>query len=58
MTNQSDGENQGKSVIVTINDYGPELWTGRIIDLDKVAFEAIGNLKGGVMPVRIEVVNN
>ncbi|HLD27715.1 MAG TPA: RlpA-like double-psi beta-barrel domain-containing protein [Patescibacteria group bacterium] len=58
VTNQSDGENQGKSVIVTINDYGPELWTGRIIDLDKVAFEAIGNLKGGVMPVRIEVVNN
>lgn len=57
VTNQSDGENQGKSVIVTVNDYGPELWTNRIIDLDKVAFEAIGNLRGGVMPVRVEVVD-
>ena len=55
VTNQSDGENQGKSVVVTVNDYGPELWTGRIIDLDKAAYSKIANLKGGVMPVKVEV---
>lgn len=54
--NQSSGLNRGKSTIVTINDYGPELWTKRIIDLDKVAYDQIGNLAGGVMPVRIEVI--
>jgi len=50
--------NFGKSVMVTVNDYGPELWTGRIIDLDKVAYSKIGYLSGGVMAVRIEVVDN
>ena len=55
VTNQSAGENRGKAVIVTVNDYGPQLWTGRIIDLDKEAYESIGNLKGGVMPVKLEV---
>lgn len=49
-------KNFNKSIIVTINDYGPEEWTGRIIDLDKVAFRQIGYLGGGVMPVRIEVI--
>lgn len=52
--NQSDGENQGKWVIVTINDYGPDLWTERMIDLDKAAFFKIANLKEGVVPVKIE----
>ena len=55
VTNQSNGENRGKAVIVTVNDYGPQLWTGRIIDLDKEAYASIGNLKGGVMPVKLEV---
>lgn len=49
-------KNFGKSVVITINDFGPEEWTGRIIDLDKVAFGKIGNLKGGVMPVLIEKI--
>ncbi|MBU1130609.1 septal ring lytic transglycosylase RlpA family protein [Patescibacteria group bacterium] len=49
-------KNFGKSVIVTINDYGPAEWTGRIIDLDKVAYSQIGYLKGGVMPVRVEEI--
>jgi len=57
ITNQAVGANQGKSVIVTINDYGPELKTNRIIDLDKIAFKKIGNLADGVMPVKIEVIN-
>ncbi|MCX6785562.1 MAG: hypothetical protein NTZ18_01780 [Candidatus Komeilibacteria bacterium] len=56
VTNQSTGLNRGKTAIVTVNDYGPELWTKRIIDLDKFAFEQIGNLSGGIMPVKIEAV--
>jgi len=55
ITNQGSGANRGKSAIITVNDYGPELWTNRIIDLDKVAFEKIGNLKSGVMPVKVEL---
>jgi len=56
VTNQKTGVDQGKSVIVTINDYGPEIQTNRIIDLDKMAFQKIGNLSDGVMPVKIEVI--
>ena len=57
VTNQSESKNQGKSVIVTINDYGPEEWTKRIIDLDKAAFAKIGNVRGGILPVKIEAIN-
>lgn len=47
----------GKSIEVVVNDYGPQLWTGRIIDLDKVAFQALGaSLGAGLMPVRVEPV--
>ena len=56
VTNQKTGVDQGKSVIVTINDYGPEIQTNRIIDLDKIAFQKIGNLRDGVMPVKIEAI--
>lgn len=56
VTNQSDSNNRGKSVIITVNDCGPEAWTNRIIDLDKIAYQQIGNLGGGVMPVKIEIV--
>lgn len=56
VTNQAGGAYQGKSVIVEVNDYGPEIKTGRIIDLDKVAFKQIGLTSSGVLPVRIELV--
>ncbi|MDP2587097.1 MAG: RlpA-like double-psi beta-barrel domain-containing protein [Candidatus Komeilibacteria bacterium] len=56
VTNQAAGKFQGQSVIVEINDYGPEIRTGRIIDLDKVAFKQIGLTSSGVLPVKIEVV--
>jgi len=46
----------GKSVIVRINDRGP-FTKGRIIDLSRAAFNAIGNTAAGVLPVSIEVVN-
>jgi rare lipoprotein A len=47
----------GKSVIVVINDRGP-YGKGRIIDLDKVAFEEIASLGAGVIDVKVEPVLN
>lgn len=43
------------SVVVRINDRGPFV-KGRIIDLSRVAFDAIGNLDSGVISVKIEVI--
>jgi hypothetical protein len=43
----------GKSVVVEVNDYGPELWTGRIIDLDVLAFDAISNRRKGLTDVTV-----
>lgn len=47
-----------KSVIVTVNDYGPDRTKHpeRVIDLDKVAFSKIGNTRGGVLSVIVEKV--
>jgi uncharacterized protein YabE (DUF348 family) len=47
----------GKSVIVQINDSGP-YGKGRIIDLDKVAFQKIADLGAGVIGVKVEEVLN
>jgi len=47
----------GKSVIVQINDYGPQ-GKGRIIDLDKVAFTKIASLGAGIIGVKVEAVLN
>jgi len=47
----------GKSVIVQINDSGP-YGKGRIIDLDKVAFQKIADLGSGVIGVKVEQVLN
>lgn len=44
----------GESVIVEVNDYGPELKTGRLIDLDIVAFEKIGSRGAGLIYVKVE----
>lgn len=46
-----------KSVVVQINDYGP-FGKGRIIDLDKVAFEKIASLGAGVIGVKVEQILN
>jgi rare lipoprotein A len=48
--------NNGKSVVVRINDRGPFV-SGRIIDLSKSAFQRIGNTNLGVIDVEIEVLN-
>ncbi|PLX26396.1 hypothetical protein C0580_00015 [Candidatus Parcubacteria bacterium] len=45
----------GDSIIIEVNDYGPELQTGRIIDLDISAFEQIGSISAGLIYVRVEL---
>lgn len=47
----------GKSVIVQINDRGP-FGPNRIIDLDKVAFAKIASLGAGVINVKMEEIAN
>lgn len=46
----------GKSVNVTVNDYGPDrrLHPERVVDLDAVAFAKIASTKAGVIKVKIE----
>lgn len=45
--------------VVTINDWGPErdVHPDRVIDLDKVAFSRIGNPRGGVLAVNVDVLS-
>lgn len=45
----------GKSVVVTVNDYGPERdkFPNRVIDLDKEAFSKIANPASGLCNVRV-----
>lgn len=50
-------QDNGKSVIVKINDRGP-FGNGRIIDLDKVAFAQIASVGAGVVNVKMEVITN
>lgn len=45
----------GKGVVVKVNDRGPFV-KGRIIDLSKSAFSAIGNTSAGILDVEIEVI--
>ena len=53
VTNQDNG----KSVIVKINDRGPFVG-GRIMDLDKVAFEQIADLGQGTANIKMEPILN
>lgn len=48
--------NNGKSVLVKINDRGPFV-RGRIIDLSRSAFSSIANTRQGVVDVEIQVVD-
>lgn len=47
--------NNGRSVIVRINDRGP-FTRGRVIDLSAAAAQAIGMVQTGVAPVRLDVM--
>jgi len=46
----------GKTATIVVNDYGPELWTERIIDFDATVFEQFGSLRWGITDVKIELV--
>ena len=48
--------NNGKSVIVRVNDRGPFI-DGRIVDLSFAAAEKIGMAEAGLAPVTIEVID-
>jgi uncharacterized protein YabE (DUF348 family) len=47
----------GQSIIVKINDRGPFV-PGRIIDLDKIAFQKIASIGAGVINVKMEEIVN
>jgi len=46
----------GKSVIVQVNDYGPKAYTKRVIDLNTPAFDEIADLSRGLIHVTYELV--
>lgn len=46
----------GKQIFVVVDDYGPMRGTGKMIDLDKVAFEKIASLSKGVVEVKVEQI--
>jgi uncharacterized protein YabE (DUF348 family) len=54
VTNQENG----KQIIVQVNDYGPDPGTGKVIDLDKVAFAKLANIGQGVIEVKIEEIES
>ena len=47
----------GKSVIVQVNDSGP-YGAGRVIDLNKKAFQKIGDIGSGIINVKVEEILN
>lgn len=49
-------KNNGRSVVVRINDRGPFV-SGRCLDLSRAAMEEIGGTSAGVIPVRYEVLS-
>jgi uncharacterized protein YabE (DUF348 family) len=49
-------QENGKEVIVQVDDYGPSPETGKIIDLEKKAFEKIADPWQGVVEVKVEEI--
>ena len=49
-------ENNGRSVILRINDRGPYGNKRRIIDVSEAAARKLGMIEAGVVPVRVEVI--
>ncbi len=47
----------GKSIVVTINDWGPEEHTGRVLDLEKQAYAQLASTGSGEMTITLEVIN-
>ncbi|WP_089854223.1 septal ring lytic transglycosylase RlpA family protein [Chryseobacterium taeanense] len=48
--------NNGKEVIVKINDRGP-YHSSRVLDMSKAAFDEIGDINRGTIPVEYEIVD-
>lgn len=46
----------GRKVICRVNDYGPEAWTKRVIDLSRGSFRVLDGLGTGILEVKIKVV--
>jgi len=47
----------GRTMICRVNDYGPEVWTGRIIDLSRGSFTQVDSLGRGTIPVELRVAS-
>jgi rare lipoprotein A (peptidoglycan hydrolase) len=47
----------GQTVDCRVNDYGPEAWTGRIIDLSRGSFRQVENLGAGTIPVEVRPIS-
>lgn len=45
-------EESGKTIDITINDYGPEEWTGVMLDLNKPAFAKLAPLGAGKIYIK------
>jgi hypothetical protein len=46
-----------RTVVCRVNDYGPEAWTNRIIDLSRGSFRELDNLGRGTIPVELRVAS-
>jgi len=46
----------GKSILVRVNDRGPAKRLGRLIDLTKSAFSTIADLQKGLIEVQVEII--
>ena len=46
-----------RTMVCRVNDYGPEAWTGRILDLSRGSFSQVDNLGRGTIPIEIRVAS-
>ncbi len=44
-------------VVCLVNDYGPAVWTGRVIDLSRGSFRVVDSLGVGTIPVQIRIAS-
>jgi rare lipoprotein A len=47
----------GRTMVCRVNDYGPEAWTGRILDLSRGSFSQLDNLGRGTIPIELRVAS-
>jgi len=54
---QVTNTNNGRTVTCLVNDYGPAVYTGRVIDLSRGSFVQVASLSVGTIPVAIRLVS-